>query len=124
MTYAWLTDNLQGILWEAESYDHTFIFNFFNALKLRFPNSTVFTKGTENEKFFLQYGLWSFWTLLVVPKYLSLAIVQQEFVRIIKSYKLKHCAREKVALSCNWLFNFKDPIMNAVDATAKENTYS
>ena len=29
------------------SYHHTFIFNFFNALKLRFPNSTVFTKGTE-----------------------------------------------------------------------------
>ena len=46
-TYAWSTDNQHGIVWEAGSCDHTFIFNFCNALKLRFPNSTVFTKGTE-----------------------------------------------------------------------------
>ena len=39
-TYAWLKDNLHDIVWEIGSYDHTFIFNFFNALKLRFPNTT------------------------------------------------------------------------------------
>ena len=84
-TYAWLTDNLHGIVWEAGSYDHTFIFNFFNALKLRFPNSTVFSKGTEKCTFLRKFFLvWSTWTLLVALKHLSLAIVQQRFVRIIK----------------------------------------
>ena len=41
-TYAWLTDNLDGIAWEPGSYDHTFIFNFFNALKLRFTKTVPF----------------------------------------------------------------------------------
>ena len=46
-TYAWLTENLHGIVWEAGSYDHTFMFNSLNGLNFRFPNNTVFTKGTE-----------------------------------------------------------------------------
>ena len=85
-TYAWLTDNLHGIVWEAGNYDHTFIFNFFNALKLRFPNSTVFQKVPRSAlSWEISSSVWSTWTLLVAPKHLSLAIVQQKFVRIIKS---------------------------------------
>ena len=82
-TYIWLTDNLHGLVWEAGSYDHTFNFNFFNALKLKFPNSTVFTKGAQKLENFI-FSAVSTWTLLVAPKYLSLAVVQQAFVRIIK----------------------------------------
>ena len=41
-TYAWLTVNLHGIVWEAGNYDHTFIFNFFNALKLDFQTVPFF----------------------------------------------------------------------------------
>ena len=123
-TYAWLTDNLHGIVWEAGSYDHTFIFNFFNALKLRFPNSTVFTKGTEKCTF-LRNFFFSVIDLdtLGCPKasqfsYCSTKVCPNHQ----KSYKLNHCAREKVSLFYNWLFNyFKIPIMNAVDATAKEH---
>ena len=85
-TYAWSTDNLHGIVWEAGSYDHAFISNFLNALKLRFPNSTVFTKGTKKCTFLRNFSsVLSTWTLLVAPKHLSLAIVQQKIVRIIKS---------------------------------------
>ena len=107
-TYAWLTDNLHGIVWEAGSYDHTFIFNFFNALKLRFPNSTVFTKGTEKCTF-LRNFFFSVVDLdtLGCPKasqfsYCSTKVCPNHQ----KSYKLNHCAREKVTLFYNWLFNY------------------
>ena len=43
-TFAWLTDNLSGIVWEAGIYHQTFISNVSNALEHRFPNSTIFTK--------------------------------------------------------------------------------
>ena len=102
-TYAWLTDNLHGIVWEAGNYDHTFIFNFFNALKLRFPNSTVFSKGTE-KCIFLRNFFFSVVDLdtLGCPKasqfsYCSTKVCPNHQ----KSYKLNHCAREKVALFYN-----------------------
>ena len=107
-TYAWLTDNLHGIVWEAGNYDHTFIFNFFNALKLRFPNSTVFSKGTEKCTF-LRNFFFSVVDLdtLGCPKasqfsYCSTKVCPNHQ----KSYKLNHCAREKVTLFYNWLFNY------------------
>ena len=54
-TYAWLTFNLHGIVWKAGSYNHTIVFNFFNALKVRLPNSTNFTKGTQKR---ISSSLW------------------------------------------------------------------
>ena len=59
--------------------------SFFNALKIRFPNSTFFLQKALGSalcytNFFFSVDTW---TLSVVPEPLELAIVQQEFVRII-----------------------------------------
>ena len=96
-TYAWLTENLHGFVWEAGCCDHTFIFNFFNAPKLRFPNSTVFTKGTEKCTF-----LRNFYFSVVDLDTLGCPEASQfsySSSRVCtnhqKSYKLNHCAREK-----------------------------
>ena len=122
-TYAWLTDNLHGIVWEAGSYDHTFIFNFFNALKLRFPNSTVFTKGTEKCTF-LRNFCFSVVDLdtLGCPKasqfsYCSTKVCPNHQ----KFYKLNHCAREKVTLFYNWLFNY---FQNSYHECSRCNSHS
>ena len=107
-TYAWLTDNLHVIVLEAGSYNHTFIFNFFNALELRFPNNTVFTKSTEKCTFMRNYSV-SVVDLdtLGCPKasqfsYSSTRVCPNH----PKSYKFDHCAREKVTIFYKWLLNY------------------
>ena len=95
------------MVWKAGSYNHIFIFNFFDALKLRFPNSTVFTKGTENCTF-----LGNFFFSLVdldtldCPKAFQFSNSSTTVCpNHQSSYKLNHCAREKVSLCYNWLLN-------------------
>ena len=105
-TYAWLTDNLHGIVWEAGSYDHTFIFNFFNAPKLGLPNSTVFRKGTEKCTFMKNFffSVVDFNTLSC-PKVSQLSY-SSRVCSNQNCYKLNHYAQEKVTLFYNWLFNY------------------
>ena len=78
----------------------TFIFNFFNALKLRFPNSTVFTQSTEKCIFFRNLethschktSQFSYSSTRNCPNHR-------------KTYKVNHCALEKVLLT-DWLISF------------------
>ena len=96
-TYAWLTEELHGISWGTGSYNHTFICNFLNALKIRFPNSTVFTKSTEKCTF-VRIFLFNVVDLdtLRCPKasqfiYSSTGVCTNHQ----KSHKLNICAREQ-----------------------------
>ena len=64
----------------------------------------------------LSFSVLTTWTLLVAPKLLSLAIVQQEVARIIKND-----SRKSDYSTTGRSITFKIPIMNAVDATAIEH---
>ena len=107
-SYSWVSENLHGILWEAGSHDHTFIFNFFNALKLRFPNTPVFAKGQEKCSFLRNFFFNVFdLDTLGCPK---AAQFNYKPTRVCPNhslfFKFNHCSREKVELFYSWLVSY------------------
>ena len=107
-TYSWLTKNIHGIDWEAGTHDHSFLFNFFNALKLRFPTSPVFAKGKEKCTF-----LRNFFFSVTDLESLGCPKASQFGYNFAKScpnhqtsYRFDHGTREKVNLFYDWVVGY------------------
>ena len=107
-TYSWLTRNVHGINWDSGTHDHSFLFNFFNAIKLRFPNSSIFAKGKEKCSF-----LKNFFFNVIDLDTLGCPKVSQigyNFTANCQNhqfaYKFNHCTQEKANLFYDWLANY------------------
>ena len=103
--YSWLTKSLHGLNWDFGAYDYSFLFCFYVSLKIRFPNLTVYSKGSEKCSYLRCF----------FPHVIDLDALQCPKASEINqgqlfvcpnhhcNYLRDHCAREKANLFFDWL---------------------
>ena len=107
-TYSWLTRNVHGINWDSGTHDHSFLFNFFNSIKLRFPNSSIFAKGKEKCAFLRNF----FFNVIDLdtlgcPKASQFSYnFASNCQNHLSVYRFDHCAQEKANLFYDWVVNY------------------
>lgn len=104
--FRWLTNNFHGLDWNSGDYPYERLQMFVDSIKLRYPNSTFYSKGFEKTVFLSRLFGRDFIDLesMKCPRYNQLSATDTRCTRNSSAHlDSDHCARKKVHKYANWL---------------------